>query len=46
MQWLFPEFYGTPDADSIHFVLYDLNHIIISIVFSTCREGMVEKNQW
>ena len=49
MQWLLQhlqELWGTPDADSIHFALYDLHHFIISVVFSTCREVMVETNQW
>ena len=48
MQWLLQqlqELRGTPDADSIHFALYDFHHFSISIVFSTCRKVMVEANQ-
>ena len=35
----------SPDAESIHFVLYEFNHFIIPLVFSTCREHIVEANQ-
>ena len=48
MRWLLQHLqvlWGTPDADSIHFALYDLHHFIISIVFSTCKKVM-ETNQW
>ena len=45
MQWLLQqlqELRGTPDADSIHFALYDFHHFSISIVFSTCRFALYD----